>query len=109
MTYELYLITNKVNGKRYVGQTQSNIGYLSRWRDHINEAMYTKGHRGLLHNAIVKYGPESFEVKLLIHGVEEKDIDRLEVLWIKKLKTFYLADGSWGYNMTQGGQGRIIH
>lgn len=105
MTYELYLITNKVNGKRYVGQTQSNIGYLSRWREHINEAMYTKGHRGLLHNAIFKYGPESFDVKLLIHDVEEKDIDRLEVLWIKKFKTFYLADGSWGYNMTQGGQG----
>lgn len=105
MTYELYLITNKNNGKRYVGQTQSNIGYLKRWRDHVNEAIRVEGHRGLLHNAIFKYGSDSFEIKRLLYNIEEKDIDRLEILWIKKFNTFYLAENAWGYNMTLGGQG----
>lgn len=103
MTYELYLVTNKVNGKRYVGQTQSNIGYESRWRDHWQEALRGEGHQCVFHSAIKGYGVDAFEVKRIIHNIPECDIDRLEVLWIDKLHTFYI-DGH-GYNMTRGGQG----
>lgn len=103
MTYELYLVTNKINGKRYVGQTQSNIGYESRWRDHWQEALRGEGHQCVFHSAIKGYGVGAFEVKRIIHNIPECDIDRLEVLWIDKLHTFYI-DGH-GYNMTRGGQG----
>lgn len=103
MTYELYLVTNKINGKRYVGQTQSNIGYLSRWSDHCNESLHSEGHQGVFHSAIKGYGIDAFEVHRIFHDIPEDKIDELESLWIRRLNTFYV-DG-WGYNMTLGGQG----
>ena len=35
-TADIYLITNLINGKQYVGQTTK--GYLKRWRDHCTYA-----------------------------------------------------------------------
>ena len=35
--YDVYLITNRINGKRYVGITCR--GYQARFQEHINEAM----------------------------------------------------------------------
>jgi group I intron endonuclease len=53
----IYIVTNNVNGKRYVGQS---IDIERRWNQH----RYGKGSL-LLRNAIKKYGIEnfSFEVK----------------------------------------------
>ena len=102
-TYELYLVTNNHNGKRYIGQTMSDIGYMNRWADHCAEAIRSKGHQCVFHSAIKGYGVDSFTVKRILKDISEKDIDRLESLWIQKLNTFY-ANGS-GYNMTLGGQG----
>ena len=104
MTYELYLITNLVNGKRYVGQTNSNFGYLNRFKQHIIESFskYVK-HLSALHKAIKKYGPENFSVKRLLHSIPESQIDYYETLWISKLNTHITSNR--GYNMTEGGQG----
>lgn len=104
MTYELYLIINNINGKKYVGQTNSNFGYLNRFKQHVAEsfAEYIK-HSSALHKAIKKYGPENFSVKRLMHSIPESCIDYYETLWIQKLKT-HISYGN-GYNMTDGGQG----
>lgn len=40
-TYEVYLITNKINNKKYVGQTISSRGYLNRFDEHIQESIST--------------------------------------------------------------------
>lgn len=104
MLYELYLVTNIVTNKRYVGQTLQSIGYEKRWKRHVNEAIANrKNSRCYLHNSIVHYGPENFVVKRLLKNIEEKDIDRLECLNIIRFNTYY-KDG-YGYNMTHGGQG----
>ena len=103
VTYELYLVTNKINGKRYVGQTQSNIGYEARWQDHWQEALRSEGHQCVFHSAIKGYGVAAFDVRRILHNIPETDIDRLEKLWIQKLNTFYIKGN--GYNMTLGGQG----
>ena len=50
MTYQIYLITNKLNNKKYVGQTKSSIGYKKRFSDHCSEAKYSYG-KCALHNA----------------------------------------------------------
>ena len=102
-TYELYLVTNKVNNKKYVGQTKSKIGYQKRWADHCAEAMRIKTNQCIFHSAIKVYGVDSFTVKRILKDIPEQDIDRLETIWIEKLNTFY-TDG-FGYNMTRGGQG----
>lgn len=103
--YEIYLITNKVNNKRYVGQTMSQKGYLSRWEEHIGEALCARGAEGssVFHKAIRKYSADNFEVKRLLKDIPESEIDFLEQVCIKRFNTFYI-DG-YGYNMTLGGQG----
>lgn len=103
MTYELYLITNNITHKRYVGQTNSETGYLKRFDQHFEDVRWNKKHLSILHKSMKKYGREAFSIKLLMHNIEECRIDALETLWIKKLNTFY-KEGP-GYNMTRGGQG----
>lgn len=102
MFYELYLITNTINGKKYVGQTTELRGFKKRFNQHINQA-YSLKHHSLLHAAIKSYGADKFTVKRLIHGIDASRIDFYEKLWIEKLGTYYALNG--GYNMTLGGQG----
>ena len=101
--YELYLITNKVNNKKYVGQTMSRKGYMERWKEHVDESKYSSRQSCILHKAISKYGKESFNIKRLLKDIPEKDIDRLEQRFIERYNTFY--EYGQGYNMTLGGQG----
>ena len=101
-TYQLYLITNNINNKKYVGQTKTSIGYQKRFINHCKEAKY-QPYNGALHNAITKYGKESFSVKLLLKDISEEKIDFYERLWINKLNT-HVSTGL-GYNITYGGQG----
>ena len=100
--YQLYLITNLINNKKYVGQTIQTKGYKKRFKEHIYSALNHKTHISCLHKAISKYGPDNFEVKLLIHNIPEDKIDFYECLWIDKLNTYYR---NYGYNMTFGGSG----
>lgn len=88
----IYKITNKVNGKSYIGQTRYTVEF--RWRQHQH-----KKDNVYFHNAIHKYGAESFTVETL----EECDIEILnerEIYYIAKYNTF-----ENGYNLTIGGDG----
>ena len=54
----IYMHTNKINGKKYIGQTFQNIEY--RWRQDGS------GYKGQpFYNAIEKYGWDNFEHKIL--------------------------------------------
>lgn len=93
----IYLITNKVNGKKYVGQS---IDIEKRWKDHIRDS---KKSEYTIHKAIRKYGVENFEFSVL----EECPVDKLderEIYWISELDTY-----NNGYNMTLGGEGHILY
>lgn len=100
--YQLYLITNLVNNKKYVGQVLQSRGYLKRFKAH-KTAAFCKNSTYVLHQAMRKYGTENFQIKLLLHNIPETQIDYYETLWIDKLDT-YFRNGH-GYNMTTGGQG----
>lgn len=104
MRYELYLVINNLDNKKYVGQTSESVGYKKRWQIHVKESLKPR-HKTMsyFHKCIKLYGPENFTIKRLMHNIDEKDIDRLECLWIEKFNTFY-KNGN-GYNMTYGGQG----
>ena len=88
----LYTITNRANGKQYVGITV-NVG--RRWIEHKS------GHGSkLVWQAIGKYGIENLVFDVLCEGCE-KDTKQLEILLISQLDT--KAPG--GYNLTDGGEG----
>lgn len=93
--YKIYLITNEVNGKQYVGLT---IGPLvSRLKQHIASAK--KGRKAPLPNAIRKYGAEAFTIKLIRSDAKNfAELQQQEIDEIAQRKTLTL-----GYNSAIGG------
>ncbi len=95
----VYCVTNKVNGKRYVGKTIGTVE--RRWILHVSEAKNTNKRRAIL-CAIRKYGRESFEHEVLQECSTSEELTLAEITWIAKLKT---TDSKNGYNETAGGEG----
>ena len=91
---EIYVVTCKVHGKQYVGQTTAGVE--KRWYQHLHG-----GGSRLLTRSFTKYGLEAFEVKVVDLGLDQEDLDRKECLWIEKLGTMVPQ----GYNLTAGGSG----
>ena len=59
MNHKIYLITNTINGKKYVGQTSLKTSS-RRWSAHKRDAIYGVGTKFC--RAIRKYGPDVFEL-----------------------------------------------
>lgn len=88
----LYVITNLVNGKRYVGIT---INFERRWREHRS------GHGSkLVYQAIKKYGIDNIKFEVVCKATEEY-AKEMEVKFIASLDTIAHS----GYNLTEGGEG----
>ena len=104
----IYLITNKINNKKYVGFT-TLFPFKKRWDVHVSQSK-SKKHSDFsniyLLNAIRKYGPNSFTIKSIY---EDDKIffarDVMEEFFIRKLGTHFSSGN--GYNMTYGGEGTI--
>jgi group I intron endonuclease len=90
----VYLITNKVNGKKYVGQTSQGIE--RRWAEHCYASQTRKF---LLHKAIQKYGKDNFEVAILASAPFPEALDDLERFHIAQHKSIVPN----GYNLESGG------
>ena len=71
----IYIITNNVNSKCYIGQTQVNIEH--RWRQHKHSARYPELWSGILYKAMRKYGIEKFHIKT-ISSFAFDDIEELK-------------------------------
>lgn len=90
MSY-IYLITNRVNGKRYIGQHHY---------DGEGIDISYKGSGKLLKQAYEKYGTENFTMEVL-EFCSDASLDSLEVKYI----TEYNTKTPNGYNITDGGGG----
>lgn len=88
----IYLITNTVNGKQYVGQTTGTV--LSRFNDHCLE----KRNR-YISNAINSYGKDNFTVETIATAKNQKELNDLEVKFVKLFDTM----SPNGYNHRAGG------
>ena len=100
----IYMYTNSVNGKKYIGQT-------TRPRDRIKEHRCHSKRKGTnehFYNAVRKYGWNTFVYEVLetITAVES-DLQRLlnerESYWISFYNT---TDSNCGYNFSEGGAAR---
>lgn len=94
----VYLITNLINEKYYVGW--SSTDFISRWNLHIEVAK--SGANYHLSRAIRKYGPENFSYQILALVLTRGEAKNLEKVWIQLLKANH---PEIGYNMTSGGDG----
>ena len=95
----IYLYTNTVNSKKYVGLTKRGLS--KRNFDHIKKAREGKGNA--FHAAIRKYGMESFTLEALCCCRTIEDARYTEEQMIKCYNSFIKDDG---YNMTHGGEAR---
>ena len=91
----IYLRTNKINGKKYVGQATNLEVRQNRWN---NLNLPYAGN--VINNARKKYGIESFGFEIL-KECEDEELDYWEKYYIKELNTKV----PYGYNMTDGGDG----
>ena len=94
--YLVYMHTNNINGKRYIGITRQNIKY--RWRS--DGSGYFRS--PYFYNAILKHGWDNFEHSILADSLTKQEAASMEKAYIKEYRT---QDNRYGYNMTAGGDG----
>ena len=92
----IYQITNLINNKIYIGQT-NNIK--KRWSNHKN----CNSPKMVIAKAIKKYGVENFKFEILLEGLTAEESDEAEVRLIQEKNSLVPN----GYNVEKGGK-RII-
>lgn len=95
----IYLITNMINKKQYVGQTK-RPDINERWRQHKMCKMAGRHLAG----AYNKYGMENFKYQIICICFDE-DCDKYEEEYIKKFNTM----SPNGYNLKSGGHFSKLH
>lgn len=88
----VYLITNIITGRQYVGQTKNNI--LNRFNDHARDKRSSR----YLSSAIKKYGRENFKIEELVIAFSKEDLNYLETYFIENFNTMVPN----GYNLSNG-------
>jgi group I intron endonuclease len=87
----VYLATNGINGKRYVGITVRPLSH--RISCHLNSPNF-------FGKALRKYGKEAFKFEVIDRAENEKELSQKEQYWIARLNTMVPS----GYNLTTGGE-----
>lgn len=95
----IYKITNKINGKIYIGQTKVTLkkrisGHLAKCNAHLK-------------SAFVKYGIDNFEFIIICYVFYQSQqlLDSSEQIFIR----YYKSDNNkFGYNKTSGGKNNYI-
>lgn len=94
----LYVITNRNNGKRYVGVTVRPLHL--RWSAHVSQS---KKPKTAINRAIAKHGIGAFTIEHVASARSLADLLELERIVIAQEETFAASDR--GYNLTLGGEG----
>ena len=97
----IYCFTNKINSKKYIGQTIKSTN--ERYCNH-KSAYQNKSYRDYdspLHRAFRKYGFENFDYEIIAKDIEDIDLlNSLEIYYIQYYNTLVPN----GYNIAPGGK-----
>jgi group I intron endonuclease len=91
----IYLIINKVNGKKYIGQTARS--FQERMKEHISHSTQ------LIDRKIREYGIDSFECKVIDQANSIEELNQKEINWINKENSLMPN----GYNLCIGGDNTL--
>lgn len=84
----IYLWTNLIDGKHYVGQAQ-NVG--------VRFSLYRRGHfNPYMKRAIEKYGKDAFDITFVERDVPLERLNELEQYWMDYYNSY---DRDFGYNI----------
>lgn len=98
----VYVITNTLNGKQYVGQTIQTLN--RRFRAHRWQSSGVGGKNMPIALAMHKYGTEHFKIEVLFTCSSQTDLDTMELHYATTLNTFVPN----GYNLRAGnGRGSV--
>lgn len=92
----VYLRTNLINGKQYVGQAND-----FKQREYDWNCLKRSYAGSLINNARKKYGLENWKVDILKECGTQDELNQWEIYYIKVLNT----KRPNGYNLTDGGEG----
>lgn len=92
----IYKITNKINGKIYVGKHKYD-------KPEIDESYWCSG--SYIMRSINKYGTENFTRELICICETLEELNEKEKYWISTLNSM---DKNIGYNLTRGGDGTYL-
>lgn len=96
----VYVATNTVNGKKYVGATKQSL--LARKAKHASKA--ATGSLYAFHVALREHGVTAFTWEILHETSDADEAWRLEAQEVTRQNS--MIDGE-GYNMTRGGRGSL--
>jgi len=99
----IYMIRNKINDKRYIGQTIQDLDGRSSWSEHTILLRYQ--HNIHLIRSIEKYGFEKFERKRIDIAHSQEELDEKEIYWIQYYNSLVRSSG---YNINKGGLGGTL-
>lgn len=92
----IYIITNSINDKVYIGQTIQTLQ--ERWQGHCRKAYSTNEANMHIKRAIFKYGKDNFAIKEL-ERCSIETLDEREIYYINLYNSYQN-----GYNNTLGGK-----
>ena len=95
----IYKVTNKVNGKVYIGQTRHSLE--TRKIRHLQCAR--NGYNTHFYQAIRKYGEDNFKWEILCSASSKQELNDLETYFITKYDSI-----KHGYNMVDGGDNNVM-
>lgn len=96
----IYKVTNKINGKVYIGQTIRSLS--KRRATHYNDA-YRGSYGSVFHNSLNKYSGKDFMWEIIEYCSSKEELDEMEFHYIKQ----YNSLSPNGYNLTLGGDGIV--
>jgi group I intron endonuclease len=94
----IYKLTNKINGKPYIGQTIKDLD--ERWAEYKTLRCVRQPK---LYAALNKYGPDNFTYEAIDEGTNQIELDLLETKYIRLFNSM-----NNGYNCNEGGNARGV-
>ena len=108
--YTVYIHTNKINNKAYIGITSMNVE--DRWQNglgYLRKTKYGEYKQPAIARAIEKYGWDNFEHIIWAENLTKEQACECEILLIMLFDT---RNPKYGYNIRQGGSdggaGRVV-